>query len=185
MIRLIRHDAAVRLGSDMEAVHQARVATRLIRSDLRTFRSLLEPTWDAQLRDELRWLGDELGAVRDLDVLGERLRAHTSMLPDEDAVTMRKLLDRLRAQRDEARAAMLSAMREDRYDVLLDRLVAAATAPAVLDDVASTPALDVIDELISVRGGICATRASRWVLGLGRCRPARGADPDQTRAVCR
>ena len=67
------------------------------------------------------------------------------MLPDEDAVTMRKLLDRLRAQRDEARAAMLSAMREDRYAVLLDRLVAAATAPAVLDDVASTPAVDVID----------------------------------------
>ena len=149
VIRLIRHDAAVRLGSDTEGVHQARVATRRLRSDLRTFRSLLEPAWDAQLRDELRWLGDELGAVRDLDVLGERLRAHASMLPDEDAVTMRKLLDRLRAQRDEARAAMLSALREDRYDVLLDRLVAAATAPAVLDDVASTPALDVIDELIS------------------------------------
>ncbi|HSI26055.1 MAG TPA: CHAD domain-containing protein, partial [Aeromicrobium sp.] len=104
VVRLIRHDAAVRLGSDLEGVHQARVATRRLRSDLRTFRTLLEPTWDAQLRDELRWLGDELGAVRDLDVLGERLRAHTSMLPDEDAVTMRKLLDRLRAQRDEARA---------------------------------------------------------------------------------
>ncbi len=149
VVRLIRHDAAVRLGSDVEGVHQARVATRRLRSDLRTFRTLLEPTWDAQLRDELRWLGDELGAVRDLDVLGERLRAHASMLPDDDAVTMRKLLDRLRAQRDEARAAMLSAMREDRYAVLLDRLVSAATAPAVLDEVASTPAVDVIDALVS------------------------------------
>jgi len=45
---------------------QARVATRRLRSDLRTFRTLLEPTWDAQLRDELRWLGDERGAAWEL-----------------------------------------------------------------------------------------------------------------------
>jgi CHAD domain-containing protein len=146
--RLIRHDAVVRLGEDAEGVHQARVAARRLRSDLRTFRSLVEASWDAELREELQWLGMELGAVRDLDVLGDRLRAHASMLPDDDAMTMPKLLDRLRAQRDEARAGMLSALREDRYVVLLDRLVKAANDPAVLEDEADRRANEVVASLM-------------------------------------
>ena len=42
VIRLIRHDPVVRLDVDPEGVHQARVATRRLRSDLRTFRPLLD-----------------------------------------------------------------------------------------------------------------------------------------------
>ncbi len=56
-VRLIRHDAGVRLGSDPEAVHQARVAVRRLRSDLRTFRPLAIREWSDRLRDELRWIG--------------------------------------------------------------------------------------------------------------------------------
>src|SRR5262249_37197124 len=37
-IRLVEHDPVIRTESDPEAVHQARVATRRLRSDLRTFR---------------------------------------------------------------------------------------------------------------------------------------------------
>ena len=56
-IRLLRHDPVVRLGTDPEGVHQARVATRRLRSDLRTFRSALAADWAAGLREELGWLG--------------------------------------------------------------------------------------------------------------------------------
>src|SRR5436305_14018460 len=41
--RLLRHDPGVRVGDDPEDVHQARVATRRLRADLRTFRGLLDP----------------------------------------------------------------------------------------------------------------------------------------------
>ena len=124
--------------SDLEGVHQARVATRRLRSDLRTFRSLLEPDVGRAAPGRTAVARRRARAVRDLDVLGERFRAHASTLPDDDAATTPKLLDRLRVQRDEARAAMLSALREDRYAVLLDRVVAAAArAPMVLADVAS------------------------------------------------
>ena len=82
--RMLRHDAGVRLGEDPEAVHQARVATRRLRSDLRTFRSLLDPEWNESLRVELGWLGGELGTVRDLDVLDARVRE-----PREDAAGRR------------------------------------------------------------------------------------------------
>ena len=41
--RLIANDPGVRIGDDPEAVHQARVATRRLRSDLRTFRTRRRP----------------------------------------------------------------------------------------------------------------------------------------------
>ena len=50
-------------GDDPESVHQARVATRRLRSDLRTFEPFLDERFAAELRGELRWLGAELGAV--------------------------------------------------------------------------------------------------------------------------
>ncbi len=83
--RLIRHDPLIRLGVDAEGVHQARVATRRLRSDLRTFREQLDAEPRDRLREELDWLGDELGRARDLDVLDDRLRMHASALPDDDA----------------------------------------------------------------------------------------------------
>ena len=40
--RLLLHDPVIRLDAGEEGVHQARVATRRLRSDLRTFRTLLD-----------------------------------------------------------------------------------------------------------------------------------------------
>lgn len=138
--RLIVHDVAVRLGDDAEGVHQARVAARRLRSDLRTVRSMLDPDWRDQLRGELGWLGAELGMVRDLDVLGERLREHVAALLDDDERSAGRLLDRLRVRRDTARAELMSTMRSARYVALLDALVDAAARPRVLDDVADAKA---------------------------------------------
>ena len=82
VIRLMRHDPVVRLDTDPEGVHHARVATRRLRSDLRTFRTVLDQEWTAALREELGWLGGELGAARDAGVLLERLTAHVGELPE-------------------------------------------------------------------------------------------------------
>ncbi|CAN5676237.1 CYTH and CHAD domain-containing protein [soil metagenome] len=142
--RLVAHDPSVRLGVDDEGVHQARVATRRLRSDLRTFRSLLDGEWRDGLREELRWLGSELGAVRDLDVLGERLRVQAPSLPDDDAPSTSSLLGRLRDARETARTELLSTMRGPRYVALLDALVDAAAHPRVLEEVADARADDVL-----------------------------------------
>jgi CHAD domain-containing protein len=61
------------LGDDPEDVHQFRVATRRLRSDLQTFSRVLDREWVGALRAELRWLGGEVGLVRDADVLTDRL----------------------------------------------------------------------------------------------------------------
>jgi CHAD domain-containing protein len=143
VLRLFRHEAGVRIGEDPEAVHQARVASRRIRSTLRTFSSVLEPEWTARLRDELRWLADQLGEVRDADVLLARLEAGLAGVPEADKASGRRLLGGLAAERDEARERLIQAMGEDRYASLLDDLVAAAQAPAVLAE-AARPAAEVL-----------------------------------------
>ena len=97
--RMVSHDPGVRLGEDSEAVHQARVATRRLRSDLRTFRSLLDEEWVTSVRTELKWVAGALGQVRDADVLLERLRGHEVGLPSADRKAASALLGRLEAER--------------------------------------------------------------------------------------
>jgi len=58
----------VRQDIDTEFVHQARVATRRMRSALRLFREAIPQTAVIYLGEELKWLGAKFGAVRDLDV---------------------------------------------------------------------------------------------------------------------
>src|SRR5512132_3822442 len=146
-LRLFRHEAGVRTGDDPEAVHQARVATRRLRSTLRTFSSLLDPEWTDRLRDELKWLADLLGEVRDTDVLLERFSEHLAALPTADARLGPRLLAGLVEQRDSARRRLLRAMGTRRYVVLLDDLVAATAAPALLPG-ADRPAAEVMPPLV-------------------------------------
>jgi CHAD domain-containing protein len=148
VVRLLRHDAGVRLGEDPEEVHQARVATRRVRSALRTFRDVLEPEWATSLRDRLRWLADALGDVRDTEVLRERIRSREPMLPEADLGALEELVTMLEAKRDEARERLLRAIREPEYLALLDDLVEAARQPRVLQEVATAPAATALRAVV-------------------------------------
>ena len=100
VLRLVEHDPAIRLDDGTEAVHQARVGTRRLRSDLRTFRPVLDPSWSEPLRVELRWLGAALGKVRDADVLLGLLEAKSEALEAASQDAARDLLDRLARMRE-------------------------------------------------------------------------------------
>jgi len=89
---LLLHDPLVRTSADPEAVHQARVATRKLRSHLRTFGPLVDPEWTEPLRSELGWLAMGLGAVRDREVLLDRLRERAKSLPASDSKSATSLL---------------------------------------------------------------------------------------------
>ena len=68
-------------STDVGSIHRARTATRRLRSNLRALAGVLEAS--DKLREDLAWLGDSLGIVRDADVLRARLasRAGTAPLP--------------------------------------------------------------------------------------------------------
>lgn len=127
--QLLGHDVRLRLDRTEprpEDVHQARVATRRLRSDLGLLGQVLDPVWVAHTRAELRWLGGVLGAVRDADVLSGSLRTADSVTEAGGTLELRVVLD------DERRASareLAAALEDRRYLALIDRLEAATTAP--------------------------------------------------------
>jgi len=143
----VAHDPGVRLGGDDEDVHQARVATRRLRSDLATFRPLLDETWVAEVRAELYWVAGELGAVRDADVLLSRLQRQAAELGQADAAAASALLRTLGTERTKAKSRAGDALRTSRYAALLDRLVAASRVPP-LTEAAEQRAVDAVPGLV-------------------------------------
>jgi CHAD domain-containing protein len=143
---LLHHDPLVRTSSDPEAVHQARVATRKLRSHLRTFGPLLDPEWTEPLRSELGWLAMGLGAVRDREVLLERLRERAKLLPAADLRSANSLLHVLEVEIETLRKKLIAELGSVRYVDLLERLVAAAHSPATLPE-ADPPASSVLPPL--------------------------------------
>ena len=127
--RLDTNEPALWTERDPEAVHQARIATRRLRSDLGTLRDFVSSVWALQVRAELRWFGAELGAVRDVEVLRERLTKHAALLSDTQAGAARAAIRRLEVDHALARTDLLRALRQPRYAQLHRALHEALTTP--------------------------------------------------------
>jgi inorganic triphosphatase YgiF len=129
--RLISHHAAARLGDD-EGVHQMRVAVRRLRSDLRTFGSMIDQAWSREVIPELKWLADLLGETRDLDVLAKRFEKTGSDLKPDIA----PLLEAVGGLRADSRAALYEGLRGSRYGEMLEKLVRSAQNPPLTAEAA-------------------------------------------------
>jgi CHAD domain-containing protein len=145
--RFDANEPALWTEREPEALHQARVATRRVRSDLRTLHEFVDARWAQRLRGELRWLGAELGAVRDIEVLRERLSLHAGLLPDTEAHAARVALRRLDADHVGARTDLLRALRTARYAELHRALHDAVASPR-LTPAADRPATEALPEAV-------------------------------------
>ncbi|HEY8546317.1 MAG TPA: CHAD domain-containing protein [Acidimicrobiales bacterium] len=146
--QLLRHDPGARQGIP-EDVHKFRVATRRLRSDLGTFRSVLDRAWSRPRRDELRWLGGEVGAVRDLDVFTDRLGTRLAARSDHGGPAGETLLDRFRGRRAAALTRLQATLRGERYRALLHLLVDAGEEPRFdPPGAAATPAADLARRVV-------------------------------------
>jgi len=161
--RLLLQLPSARLGADPEGVHQARVAARRMRSDLKTFEPLLDQAWAVGLGTELKSLIDVLGAVRDADVLGVALRDVIDRHPSIDRDAAGRVLDELQLQRRRARRRLLRHLNDERTVRLLERLVAASADPATQPR-ARRRARDVMPKLVRKRW----RRLDRAIGALGR-----------------
>jgi CHAD domain-containing protein len=153
--RMLAYDPLVRLREPLPngdtAVHQMRVGVRRLRTDLKTFRPLLDSAWAKGLREELSWLADALGAARDAEVLRARLRktAGGDPLSALDDAALARMDADLAARHEEALHELDKALRGDRYRILLDHLIAAARAPKLVSRTASVPATDLLPRLVA------------------------------------
>ncbi|WP_432989010.1 CHAD domain-containing protein [Dactylosporangium sp. CA-233914] len=133
---LVEHDPQVREG-DAEAVHKMRVATRRLRSTLRSFAPLLPESAPGdldRLHEEVKWATGLLGEVRDCDVMSERLAGLVAAEPVELVLgpVAARITSLLAARAAEAREALIAGLDSPRYTSVLndlDALVAAASAP--------------------------------------------------------
>ncbi len=144
--RLVEHDWRLRLAVSEPRphdVHQARVASRRLRSDLKTFQTVLDPVWVRHVRSDLKWLGSALGELRDIDVLASDLR---------DAPA--ELSEKLVRQRGKWGQHLVTLLASDRYLDLLDRLHAATRTPPFLSGEAirsDDAAIEVLPSLVGDR----------------------------------
>jgi CHAD domain-containing protein len=126
----LRHNESAARQGDVEGVHRMRTAARRLRSNLRLFHDLFDGDWAEALAHELRWLGQLLGAVRDLDVMRERLRQSAGALEDD----LGPLFASLAGRHATASSALHEALEGPRYQDLLERLSEAADHPALGDE---------------------------------------------------
>jgi CHAD domain-containing protein len=145
--KLLHCDAPLRAAMDPESVHQARVATRRLRSALRTFLPILDETWAAGLRDTIAWLADELGAVRDADILVARVRRAAVHLDEANAQPVSAVIRHFARAAAEARRRLSATLHDPRYIALLEELVQAATQPRIIAH-GSEPAAAIVPPLV-------------------------------------
>ena len=128
---LTGHDVAVRLDLP-DSIHQMRVATRRLRSAVRTFDRLFADGAVQPVARELAWLADELGAARDAEVLRARLASQVSAEREQHRTTAAgaRAVDREmgRTQR-ETFAHVVSALDSERYRLLVASLDALVATP--------------------------------------------------------
>ena len=145
--------------ADAEALHQARVSLRRLRSAFSIFKSLLDSDEVQHFNSELRWLGSVLGEARDLDVLLAKAPPGASLFQE------------LNRACDAAYAAVDTALGSDRVRALMldltEWLVCGAwrTAPS-MRDARDAPARQFAAETlhkqlrrVSKRGRSLATQA--------------------------
>jgi len=106
-------EAATRAGDPEAGIHDMRVAMKRLRESLRLFRKVYPPRALEPYLNQVETLNDALGQVRDRDVMQVHLRELLN--GRRPSAGLRKLLDRLAAERETFFTALIS---------VLDRLAA-------------------------------------------------------------
>ena len=132
-------------GSDPESLHQMRVGLRRVRSALTLFRDVV--ALPEELRGELAWLGEHLGAARDWEVLATSTLPAVAAEAPEDA-GLATLLQAANEIAGGKRALAAEALRSERFSALARELACwpRYVRPQAVD---SLPLKHVADRLLA------------------------------------
>jgi triphosphatase len=157
------HEPGARLGDDPEELHDMRVPTRRMRAAMKVFERAL-PERASWLREELRWVAQALGEVRDLDVQIERFQAWKSEANEEVSGFLDRILTITRKRRAEARKNMLETLDSVRYERLLSSFTEMLRlGPAAELGLAQTNGKDQADEPVTTAApALISDRHSKW-----------------------
>ncbi|KAB1643941.1 CYTH and CHAD domain-containing protein [Gulosibacter chungangensis] len=116
-----------------DAVHQARVSLRRMRSILQVYRKVFDRGDAARLRDELRWAGEKLGGPRDAEVIRDELLELVDSLPSKQLVgpVRERIAAALNLRHDHELGKLQLAMASPRWDAVFAQVTEfIAEAPA-------------------------------------------------------
>jgi CHAD domain-containing protein len=140
---IVEYDPGAR-RADPESVHKMRVATRRLRSTLKTFKRSFPPELASRLGPELRWLAHQLGEVRDGQVLSEKLVGAVHGEGPDFAAVAQRLRDHLDAKVTNGREALADDLNGDRYLALLDDIDELVADPDTVEEDALRQARKVL-----------------------------------------
>jgi CHAD domain-containing protein len=95
-------------GTDIEGVHDVRVASRRLRAAMDVAVDCFPVEWYRPLHKAAKQITSALGNVRDRDVIIEALQAERDAAPPEEWPGIDRLMARIERERDSARAEMLA-----------------------------------------------------------------------------
>jgi CHAD domain-containing protein len=101
---------------DSTALHQMRVALTHLRTAILFFSPMVEDAVRDEIRDELKWLNGELGAVRDLDVAVERVVSLDKKQPEALSA-----VGAWKEKRSEGHRSLARTLRSVRYEWLMEQ----------------------------------------------------------------
>lgn len=119
--RMLLNEPGTRAGTDIEALHDMRVATRRMRAAFRIFGEYYERREVEPFVKALRRTGRALGEVRDLDVFEQKTRAYMETLPVSQRNGLDLFLAELAVQRNAARGRLLSYLDSAGYGRFVTR----------------------------------------------------------------
>lgn len=145
---LLLADVGVRRGVP-DSIHQMRVAARRLRStlsSLSSFTGLMDVEHTQYLRKELAWIARELGAVRDREVLLDRLIRQATELsdPTDTDAAISVIRFELQQQLEVVENNALMALRGSRYHELIEELITTIAQPPVTEN-AFQPAQELLN----------------------------------------
>ena len=119
--RMLANEDGTREGTDIEALHRMRVATRRQRAAFRVVAPYFRRKAVRGFQEELRKAAGRLGAVRDLDVLIGAAEAYRSSLGADAQPALDPLLEEWGERRSAARDELLAYLGGDDYQVFKER----------------------------------------------------------------
>jgi CHAD domain-containing protein len=113
--RMIANEESTRLGEDIEALHDMRVATRRLRAAFEVFGTAFEPGVLKGYLKGLRKTGRALGRVRDIDVFLEKTQNYIDGLAEDRRESLELVNQKWYSRRERARAKMLAYLDSPDY----------------------------------------------------------------------
>ena len=125
---LIDHSENVLDMGDIDRVHDMRVATRRLRAAIEVFRPCFPRGEGKSVLRDVKALADALGERRDRDVAIDALAGFAAAMPSPDRPGIGSLVNRFRAEQEQANADLVALVEPARLDELRERVLSLASS---------------------------------------------------------